>query len=64
VWRCRYFFHDDGVPACRLYDRFRPANCSQFPIDRHDLADRDLVSPNEPCGFSWARGEEEDAAKG
>ena len=55
VWRCRYFHDDDGIPSCRLYTRYRPPNCSKFPIDHRDLADRDLVSPNEPCGFSWAR---------
>ena len=60
VWRCRYFFQDNGVPACRLYARYRPPNCSQFPIDRHDLTDRDLVSPNEPCGFTWAEAQQEE----
>ena len=54
VRRCRYFHDDDGIPACRLYAGYRPPNCSKFPIDRRDLADRDLVSPIEPCGFLWA----------
>ncbi len=53
VWRCRYFFHDQGVPACRLYNRFRFPNCINFPIDRRDLADRDLVSPHTTCGYWW-----------
>ena len=57
VWRCRYFRDDDGIPSCRLYTLYRPPNCSNFPIDHLDLADRDLVSPDEPCGFSWARAE-------
>jgi len=55
VWRCRYFHDDDGLPSCRLYARYRPANCSKFPLDYRDIADRDLVSPNKACGFSWAR---------
>ncbi len=58
VWRCRYYHEDDGLPACRLYAGYRPPNCSNFPLDTRDLADRDLVSPNQPCGFSWAREEE------
>jgi hypothetical protein len=64
VWRCRFFYHDNGVPACKLYARYRPANCSQFPIDHRDLADRDLVSPHDPCGFSWEQAEEEEPANG
>lgn len=58
VWRCRYFHYVDGIPSCRIYTRYRPSNCRNFPIDHRDLADRNLVSPNEPCGFSWAPVEE------
>ncbi len=57
VWRCRFYHEDDGVPACKLYRFYRPPNCSNFPIDHHDIADRDIISPDEPCGFSWARAE-------
>lgn len=53
AWRCRYFFHDKGVPACRLYGIFRFPNCSNFPIDHRDLADRDLIAPHTPCGYWW-----------
>ena len=55
VWQCRFFYEDGNGPSCKLYSRYRTPNCSKFPIDFRDLADRDLVSPNEPCGFSWAR---------
>jgi len=55
VWRCRYFSEKDGVPSCRLYTLYRPPNCRNFPIDHLDLADRDIISPHEPCGFSWVR---------
>ena len=63
VWKCHNLSYDNGLPVCRLYARYRPANCSQFPIDHHDLADRDLVSPNMPCGFSWARDSAEESPK-
>ena len=59
VLKCIYFFYDNGVPACRLYSKYRPPNCSRFPIDHHDLADRNLVSPHEPCGFSWEQAEKD-----
>jgi len=57
VWQCLHFYHDDGVPACRLYKLYRPQNCSKFPIDHRDIADRNLVPPHEPCGYSWPRAE-------
>jgi hypothetical protein len=53
VWRCHYFHHENGVPACRLYNGYRPANCRNFPINPPDIADRDFVSPNKSCGFWW-----------
>ncbi len=50
--RCIHFFEDNGLPACRLY-KHRPPNCSNFPIDPRDIADRDLIAPDSPCGYSW-----------
>ena len=58
AWRCRYYYLDDGVPSCKIYNWFRFPNCINFPIDHRDLADRDLISPDTPCGYSWARAEE------
>jgi hypothetical protein len=51
--RCPHLEADKGLSACRLYGRYRPPNCRQFPIDPRDLADRDLIAPDEPCGYSW-----------
>ena len=53
VCRCCFFRDDDGIPSCAIYDRYRFPNCSSFPVDGHDLADRDLISPDIPCGFWW-----------
>jgi len=50
--RCIYFFEENGLPACRLY-KLRLPNCSKFPLDCRDLADRDLIAPDKPCGYSW-----------
>ena len=52
VVRCIYFFEENGLPACRLY-KLRLPNCSKFPLDCRDLADRDLIAPDKPCGYSW-----------
>lgn len=54
VCRCFFFRDGDRTPSCALYGRCRLPNCSNFPIDRHDLADRDLVSPDVACGYWWA----------
>ena len=32
----------------------RPKNCRIFPVDEADLRDRDLVMPDQPCGFAFA----------
>ena len=56
VVKCRFFFRDrEGLPACRIYNICRTGNCSNFPHDYRDLADRDLIAPHLPCGFSWSR---------
>ena len=44
-----------GNSGCRIYHICRPPNCSTFPIDPRDLADRDLVAPDSPCGYYWER---------
>lgn len=53
VWRCAFYFEDKGLPACRLYKIYRTSNCSKFPIDQHDLNDRNRVLPEKPCGYRW-----------
>lgn len=52
VVRCVHFYYDKGLPACRIY-KFRPPNCSNYPINQKDITDRDAVMPDSPCGFFW-----------
>lgn len=52
VVKCRFLKYDNGVPSCRLYSWFRFPNCTKFPMNRQDIADRDIISPNKPCGYS------------
>lgn len=40
------------LPTCRI-NRYKPKVCRTFPIDERDLRDRDIVSPDHPCGFSF-----------
>ena len=47
--------HSDSSSTCRLYTVYRLPNCRTFPIDPRDLADRDLVAPDTPCGYSWSK---------
>ena len=47
------WLHEDGRSTCRLYTVYRLPNCCTFPIDARDLADRDLVAPDIPCGYFW-----------
>lgn len=47
--------HKDGQSTCRLYSVYRLPNCCTFPIDPRDIADRDLVAPETPCGYYWPK---------
>lgn len=40
------------LPTCRV-NRYKPRVCRMFPIDERDLRDRDIISPDIPCGFSF-----------
>jgi hypothetical protein len=40
------------LPTCRVHD-YKPKVCKIFPIDERDLSDRDIISPEVPCGFSF-----------
>lgn len=55
VWKCVHFTEENGLPSCKIYSTFRPPNCSNFPIDHRDIADRNHVFPHIPCGFSWGK---------
>lgn len=46
-------YQDDGTSLCARYGKWRSMNCKNFPIDERDIADRDIVQPNKPCGFSF-----------
>jgi len=37
---------------CTIHE-IKPKVCRLFPIDERDLRDRDIVSPDAPCGFSF-----------
>ena len=37
---------------CRVHE-IKPKVCRLFPIDERDLRDRDILSPDAPCGFSF-----------
>jgi hypothetical protein len=54
AWRCTFFHEPDGRPACKFYSNYRYPNCVNYPIDDRDIADRNLVFPDRPCGYSWA----------
>ena len=48
-----YFKDNEEYSSCYFYTLYRPPNCCHFPIDERDIADRDLVAPETPCGYSW-----------
>jgi hypothetical protein len=54
VFRCQLLRDNGDVTECRFH-HYRPLNCRLFPVDERDLADRDLVAPDTPCGFRFGR---------
>jgi len=40
------------LPTCRI-NHWKPKVCRMFPIDERDIRDRDIMSPDVPCGFSF-----------
>jgi len=52
VHRCPFLQVNNGTAKCAIH-KLRPANCRVFPIDPRDLADRDRIRPDDPCGFSF-----------
>jgi len=55
--RCQSLRNTAAITECRFH-KYRPMNCRLFPIDERDLADRDLVAPDRPCGYRFARDDE------
>ncbi|HEU4401952.1 MAG TPA: YkgJ family cysteine cluster protein [Candidatus Polarisedimenticolia bacterium] len=37
---------------CSIHE-IKPKVCRLFPIDERDLRDRDIISPDTPCGFTF-----------
>ncbi len=57
-FRCVWLRRNGSTTECRFHD-LRPPNCRLFPIDERDLADRDLILPHRPCGYSFAPEDQE-----
>ena len=43
---------DEGLSGCVLHDH-RPGLCRVFPIDEADLAARNIIRPDLPCGYRF-----------
>ena len=46
--------------GCSIHET-KPTVCRLFPIDERDLRDRDILSPDAPCGFSFVSRDQFDA---
>lgn len=56
---CRFVFdcpflqmQSDGKAFCRIHTH-RHINCRFFPINKRDLADRDLCDKQTKCGYNF-----------
>ncbi|MBM4042945.1 MAG: hypothetical protein FJ290_31030 [Planctomycetes bacterium] len=51
---CRHLKYGAGdLSECVRYTKWRTGNCRNFPIDERDIAERDIVMPDRPCGFRF-----------
>lgn len=50
LFQCPHW--DDTSSRCSVYED-RPNICRTFPITPQDIEDRNLVSPNTSCGFTF-----------
>ena len=50
LFQCPHW--DDTSSRCGVYED-RPNLCRTFPITPQDIKDRNLVSPNTSCGFTF-----------
>ncbi len=47
-------FEEAGLSLCKIHGSFRMPNCVIFPVDKRDIADRDLVAPEGvKCGYHF-----------
>jgi len=57
MYTCPLLDTKSNPVRCSIHE-IKPLSCRLFPIDERDLKDRDIVSPDAPCGFSFVPIEE------
>ena len=55
LFQCPAYDESDGQPKCLIYND-RPGVCGLFPLDEADLRERDIVMPEQKCGFFFSDG--------
>jgi Fe-S-cluster containining protein len=50
MFSCPALEKNNGTSMCKIYSH-RPTVCKTFPLNEKDLKDRDLVKPQQKCGF-------------
>jgi hypothetical protein len=53
LFQCPAYDESDGQPKCLIYND-RPGVCGLFPLDEQDLRERDIVMPEQKCGFFFS----------
>lgn len=50
--RCAFALECKEGAGCRIYLK-RPVNCRIFPLNQRDLSERDIMMPEQPCGYHF-----------
>lgn len=53
MFDCPQLVHTNGSTLCKKH-RVKYKNCRIFPVDEADLAERNILSPETKCGYSFA----------
>lgn len=57
--RCAFAAECKEGVGCKIYTK-RPVNCRVFPLHPRDLAERDLLMPDQKCGYYFDEMNEDD----
>ncbi len=54
LFKCPFLDESQTPSLCKIHNS-RPMNCRIFPVDELDMRDRDIVSKDTKCGYTFKK---------